>query len=65
MSEDRTEQFLTVGKRQGVKRWRWQLETLDLTPRVGGDGTVGFIDDGRLSDRLVLEPVRILDGRRA
>ena len=64
VSEDRTEQFLTVGKRQGVKRWRWQLQTLDLIPRVGGDGTVGFIDDGRLSDRLVLEPVRILDGER-
>ena len=64
VSENRTEQFLTVGKRQGVRRWRWQLQTLDLIPRVGGDGSVGFIDDGRLSDRLVLEPVRILDGER-
>ena len=64
VSEDRTEQFLTVGKRQGERRWRWQLDTPDLIPRVGGDGTVGFVDDGRLSDRLVLEPVRILDARR-
>ncbi|MBA2460941.1 MAG: hypothetical protein H0V45_04110, partial [Actinobacteria bacterium] len=62
VASDRTEQFLTVGERQGRRRWRWELATLDLVPRVGADGAVGFIRNGRLSDRLVLEPVRILDG---
>ncbi len=59
----KTEQFLTVVERQGSKTWRWELETLDLTPRVGDDGAVGFIRGGRLlSDVAFIEPVRILDG---
>src|SRR5688572_20553279 len=62
VSPARTEQFLTVTERQGVSTWRWELETLDLTPRVGDDGAVAFIRDGRLlSDVAFIEPVRILD----
>ena len=59
----KTEQFLTVVERQGPKTWRWHLKSLDLTPRVGDDGAVGFIRNGRLlSDVAYIEPVRILDG---
>ncbi|MHB1243941.1 MAG: hypothetical protein ACYC1P_11185, partial [Gaiellaceae bacterium] len=62
VTPERTEQFLTVVERQGRKTWRWQLATLDLTPRVGDDGAVAFIGDGRLlSDVAYIEPVRILD----
>jgi hypothetical protein len=58
----KTEQFLTVVDRQGPKTWRWQLKSLNLTPRVGDDGAVGFIRNGRLmSDVAYIEPVRILD----
>ena len=64
VSGARTEQFLTVVERQGRTTWRWELETLDLTPRVGDDGAVGFIRDGRLlSDVAFIEPVRVLDER--
>ena len=58
----KTEQFLTVVERQGPKTWRWHLKSLNLTPRVGDDGAVGFIRNGRLmSDVAYIEPVRILD----
>ena len=58
----KTEQFLTVVERQGHKTWRWQLKSLNLTPRVGDDGAVGFIRNGRLmSDVAYVEPVRMLD----
>ena len=56
----KTEQFLTVVERQGPKTWRWHLKSLNLTPRVGDDGAVGFIRNGRLmSDVAYIEPVRI------
>ena len=62
MTPAKTEQFLTVVERQGPKTWRWQLKSLNLTPRVGDDGAVGFIRNGRLmSDVAYIEPVRILD----
>ena len=60
----KAEQFLTVVERQGRKTWRWQLESLNLTPRVGDDGAVGFIRNGRLmSDVAFIEPVKLLDSR--
>ncbi len=62
MTPAKTEQFLTVVERQGPKTWRWHLKSLNLTPRVGDDGAVGFIRNGRLmSDVAYIEPVRILD----
>jgi hypothetical protein len=64
VSPRRTEQFLTVVRRQGPKTWRWQLSTLDLVPRVGDDGAVAFIRDGRLLTDLWLAPPRILDEDR-
>ena len=60
---ERTEQFLTVTRRQGKHTWRWQLDT-SLVPRVGNDGAVVFLE--RLSRRVagpVLAPVQILDAR--
>ena len=42
VSPERTEQYLTVARRQGPKTWRWQLSTLDLVPRVGADGAVAL-----------------------
>ncbi len=64
VSPERTEQFLTVVRRQGPKTWRWELSTLDLVPRVGDDGAVAFIRDGRLLSELWLAPPRILDEDR-
>ncbi len=64
VSPNRTEQFLTVARRQGPKTWRWQLSTLDLVPRVGADGAVAFIRDGRLLSELWIAPPRVLDANR-
>jgi hypothetical protein len=63
VDRERTEQFLTVTRRQGKRTWRWQLET-GLVPRVGSDGDVVFLS--RSSRRVagpVLAPVEILDAR--
>ncbi len=61
VTRSRTEQFLTVARRQGQKTWRWELETLDLTPRVGADGRITFVhDDGLITSPAYLDAVRIL-----
>ena len=60
---ERTEQFLTVTRRQGKRTWRWQLDT-SLAPRVGNDGAVVFLNDSsRRVAGPVLAPVQILDAR--
>ncbi len=57
----RTEEFLTVAKRQGERTWRWQLATR-LVPHIGSDGKVCFLDPTRKhSADISLDPVRILD----
>ncbi len=53
-----TEEFLTVERRQGLRTWRWRLDTGTLTPRLNPDGSVAF-HDGALAD-LAIEPVRIV-----
>ena len=62
-TSERTEQFLTVKRRQGKHTWRWQLDT-SLVPRVGNDGAVVFLSDSsRRVAGPVLAPVQILDAR--
>jgi len=57
----RTEEFLTVTRRQGERTWRWQLATR-LVPRLGRDGSVSFLDPARRRvTALVVDPVQILD----
>jgi len=56
----KTEQFLTVDRRQGPKTWRWRLNAPKLTPRLGDDGAVGFVSGHTLAG-LYVEPVALLD----
>ncbi len=60
VSPELAESYLTVGLRQGVRTWRWKLET-SLTPRTSAGGYVGFFDGSRLVP-LAIKPVQILDG---
>ena len=60
VTPDKTEQFLTVDHRQGLKTWRWQLASGDLKPLVGDDGAVGFWTAHTLAGMHV-DPVAILD----
>ena len=53
VDSERTEQFLTVKRRQGKHTWRWQLDT-SLVPSVGIDGAVVFLSD---PSRRVAGPV--------
>ena len=55
------EQFLTVRERQGLRTWRWRIDTAEV-PRVGDDGAVAFLDTKlhRLTD-VSIAPVAILD----
>ena len=63
VDSERTEQFLTVKRRQGKHTWRWQLDT-SLVPRVGADGAVVFLSDSsRRVAGPVLAPVQILNAR--
>jgi hypothetical protein len=55
----RAEEFQTIASRQGVKTWRWQLDT-KLQPRVGANGYVGFFSGSELAP-LEIKPVKILD----
>ena len=58
----KTEEFLTVMKRQGEKTWRWKLASR-LYPRLGSDGGVTFLDPTRHRvTSITVDPVRILDG---
>ena len=34
VAADRTEELLTVAKRQGPRTWRWKLQTSGLEPRL-------------------------------
>jgi parallel beta-helix repeat protein len=57
---DRTEEFLTVSRRQGAKTWRWRLQAGALRPRFGVDGSISFTGD-RAPAPLKIAPARILD----
>ena len=60
----KTEQYLTVDRRQGAKTWQWRLGSSGATPRVGADGAVGFVANHTLS-AMHIEPVAILDASGA
>jgi hypothetical protein len=55
---DKAEQYLTVTQSQGLRTWRWKLEADSLTPRLGDDGAVGFLDGRRLTGTFIA-PVAI------
>lgn len=56
-----TESFLTVAERQGLRTWRWRLETR-LVPRVRADGAVEFRDPTlHAVSPLSVKAVAILD----
>ena len=57
----RTEHFLTVGRHLGARTWQWHLRTLDLEPRLGDDGAIGFLAGHALSGLSIAAP-RIFDG---
>jgi Bacterial Ig domain/Bacterial Ig-like domain len=57
----KTEQYLFVDGHHGTRTWRWRLDTDGLTPRVGDDGTVGFISGHRLTGDFLLGAPKILD----
>ena len=57
---EKAEQFLTVAERQGTRTWRWKLQAGGLTPRLGDDGTVGFLRGHRLAGTPIA-PVAIFD----
>ena len=58
----RTEQFLTINKRQGTRTWRWRLDTGRLEPTLKSDGSV-LVAAGTEGAGLRIAPVAILDGR--
>ncbi|HEY3182286.1 MAG TPA: hypothetical protein VGJ77_05565, partial [Gaiellaceae bacterium] len=58
----RTEDFLTVTRRQGARTWRWSLEARSLKPRSRVDGSIDLLrQDGSVGPRIL--PLRIADGR--
>src|SRR5581483_3239289 len=61
VTQDAVEQFLTVDRRVGARTWRWHFGDSHLTPRVGDDGAVAFIDNHVLLTSTTIAPVRILD----
>ncbi|HUP31987.1 MAG TPA: hypothetical protein VM184_03065, partial [Gaiellaceae bacterium] len=54
------EQFLTVERRQGQRTWSWQLDTVDLEPRLKVDGSIEFRRGGGTAG-LQISPAAILD----
>ncbi len=56
------EQFLTVEKRTGPKRWRWKLDTGTLKPHLRPDGSV-LISPGNIVAGFRIRPAAILDSR--
>ena len=56
------EQFLTVEKRTGPKRWRWKLETGTLKPNLRPDGSV-LVSAGNIVAGFRILPAAILDRR--
>ncbi len=59
---DVVEQFLTVEKRNGPKRWRWKLDTGTLKPHLRPDGSV-LVSAGNIVAGFRILPAAILDGR--
>ena len=55
-----TEQYLTVDRHLGTTTWRWSLKSLKLKPRVGVDGSIGFVD-GHVLTGTTIAPARIFD----
>jgi hypothetical protein len=60
VSTNQIEDSLVVGSHQGSKLWSWKLDAGTLTPRVGNDGSIGFLDGHALTP-VTIQPVRILD----
>ena len=58
VADRKTEQFFTVERRQGLRTWRWAIDS-KLMPRVGSDGSVS-LGDGATDFRIL--PVALLDG---
>ena len=63
VTPEKTEQFLTVERRQGRKTWQWQLDSAGKTPRVGDDGAIAFLGGHHKLAPMHVEPVAILDER--
>ncbi|HEY6962876.1 MAG TPA: invasin domain 3-containing protein, partial [Gaiellaceae bacterium] len=61
VTPQKAEQFLTVTRAQGTRTWRWKLASHGLTPRIGDDGAVGFLD-GHVLSHVSIAPPKILDG---
>ena len=62
VGSQKTEQFLTVRKRQGVRTWRWQLDAGTLEPKSSVGGRIDLLA-GKTNSGLSIAPVAILDGR--
>jgi parallel beta-helix repeat protein len=61
----RTEELLQVSRRQGVRTWRWRLQSPGLRPALTPGGTVVFARN-HVQAPAWIAPVRILDaGGRA
>jgi parallel beta-helix repeat protein len=56
---DRTEEFLAVSKRQGLRTWQWRLRSTALAPRLNRDGSIS-LSRPDASPALRIAPVRIL-----
>ena len=63
VTPEKTEQFLTVERRQGPKTWQWQLGSAGKIPRVGDDGAIAFLEGQHKLAAMHVEPVAILDER--
>jgi hypothetical protein len=59
----KTEQYLLVDRHYGTRTWRWRLDADGLVPRVGDDGTVGFIAGHHVLSDVLLAAPKILDAR--
>ena len=57
---DRTEEFLTVARHQGLRTWRWKVQTSRFDVRPSGSGAVSLFVAGA-SPVLEIAPVKILD----
>ena len=55
----KAEEFLTIERRQGVRTWRWKLDT-KLDPSLRGDGRVTLVDHAS-GGTIEIAPVKILD----
>ena len=61
VTPSQTEQYLTVNRHLGTRTWTWNLGDGALQPRVGADGSVGFLDGHVIAGGAAIEPVHILD----